>query len=70
MTDSTKYWPITHEHRQNAVDALNRIIAGDDAPLILRAIRLVLAMDELNDRWEKADDALLRELSAVTEGYR
>jgi len=54
-------WPITPEQKQQAVDALMRIVESNDTPLIIRACRVLIAMDEAN---------LKAEPDAVTEEQR
>jgi hypothetical protein len=53
-------WPITAEHRRAAVEMCIALLADDDASLRLKAVRLLLAMDAANLRWDKERSKSLR----------
>jgi hypothetical protein len=50
-----EHWPVTDEDRRQTVQALLRLVAGDDGPLSIRATRLVLQIEELNLRYQVSD---------------
>jgi hypothetical protein len=41
-------WQITKEQRQQVIEAMMRLVTGDDHPIAIRAARLLIAMDEQN----------------------
>ena len=60
QTESLDRWPISHEHRQTAVAALMQIIEGDDTPLVIRACRVLLQLDEANADWHEIENESIR----------
>ena len=43
-------WQITKEQRQQVIEAMMRLVTGDDKPVAIRAARLLIAMDEQNTK--------------------
>lgn len=68
MDDDTGHWPITEEDRRQAISALIVIIRSDDWTLSLRAVRLMLQMEDQNVRHDEATDRKIRaELSELMQ---
>ena len=43
-------WSITAEQRQQVIEAMMRLVEGDDHPIAIRAARLLIKMDEQNTK--------------------
>jgi hypothetical protein len=53
-------WPLTVQDRRDAINALTKMLRSDDGPVAIRAVRLILQMEELNLRFEAEADRKLR----------
>jgi len=43
-------WEITPEQKKQIVEAMMRLVEGDDKPVAIRAARLLIKMDEQNTK--------------------
>ena len=49
-------WSISAEQRQQVIEAMMRLVTGDDKPVAIRAARLLIQMDEQNTKATEPTD--------------
>lgn len=72
-SNPTDRWPITQADRQRVVDCLVALATGEDAPVAIRASRLLLLLDKQNHDVDVASgrqirDLIQREISGRRDG--
>ena len=60
-------WHLTEEQKQQIVEAMMRLIEGDDHPIAIRAARLLISMEEQNIRYSETGEEQTNRFKTIWE---